>query len=66
MEYSPCERSPFIQTLAENLPVHYVSWLEAIEFCNKKSEKEGLTPCYTIDDENIICDFTISSYSLPT
>ena len=66
MGYNPCERSPFTQTLAENLPVDHVSWLEAIEFCNKKSEKEGLTPCYTIDDKNIICDFTINSYRLPT
>jgi len=64
--YNPCERSPFIQSLAENLPVHHVSWLEAIEFCNKKSEKEGLAPCYTINDKNIICDFSINSYRLPT
>jgi sulfatase modifying factor 1 len=66
MGYNPCERSPFIQSLAENLPVHHVSWIEAIEFCNKKSEKEGLAPCYTIDDKNIISDFAINSCCLST
>ncbi len=32
-----------------NLPVERVSWYDAVEYCNKLSEKEGLTPVYTID-----------------
>lgn len=36
----------------ENYPVHNVSWYDAIEFCNKKSIAEGLTPVYTIDKRN--------------
>jgi formylglycine-generating enzyme required for sulfatase activity len=33
----------------ENLPVESVSWFDAIEYCNRRSEKEGLNPVYTID-----------------
>jgi formylglycine-generating enzyme len=28
-------------------PVHNVSWYNAIEYCNKHSINEGLTPCYS-------------------
>jgi formylglycine-generating enzyme required for sulfatase activity len=33
----------------DNLPVENVSWFGAIEYCNKRSQKEGLTLAYTID-----------------
>jgi formylglycine-generating enzyme required for sulfatase activity len=33
----------------DNLPVERVSWYDVIEYCNKRSEKEGLTPAYTIN-----------------
>jgi formylglycine-generating enzyme required for sulfatase activity len=33
----------------DNLPVERVSWYDAIEYCNARSLKEGLTPAYTID-----------------
>lgn len=36
----------------ETLPVETVSWYDAIEYCNKRSEKEGLTPYYSIDKSN--------------
>lgn len=35
-----------------NNPVNYVSWYDAIAYCNKLSIKEGLTPCYTVKDVN--------------
>jgi formylglycine-generating enzyme required for sulfatase activity len=31
------------------LPVERVSWYDAIEYCNKWSEQEGLTPAYTVN-----------------
>ncbi len=33
----------------DNLPVESVTWYEAIEYCNKRSLKEGLAPYYNID-----------------
>lgn len=35
---------------AANHPVHTVSWFSIIKWCNARSEKEGLTPCYYNDD----------------
>lgn len=32
----------------DNYPVYYVNWYAAIAYCNKRSVKEGLTPCYTV------------------
>jgi len=35
-----------------NLPVEMVSWYDAIEYCNKRSIKEGLNPYYNIDKDS--------------
>lgn len=32
----------------EDFPVYYISWYDAIVYCNKRSLAEGLKPCYTI------------------
>ena len=36
--------------IQENRPVERVCWFDAIEYCNKRSIKEGLTPCYRAND----------------
>lgn len=35
----------------ENLPVENISWLDAVNYCNVRSEQEGLTPVYIIDGD---------------
>ena len=44
-------------------PVEQVSWHEAVNFCNKLSEREGLKPCYRPDGGSIPDG---DGYRLPT
>ncbi|GAA4271209.1 SUMF1/EgtB/PvdO family nonheme iron enzyme [Aquimarina gracilis] len=39
--------------LGDNLPVEMVSWYDCIEYCIKKSKKEGLKPYYKIYKDSI-------------
>ena len=54
----------------DNLPVESVSWFDAIEYCNKRSQKEGLTPVYTIsgsgDNRTVTWNRSANGYRLPT
>jgi formylglycine-generating enzyme required for sulfatase activity len=45
-------------------PVESVSWLAAVQYCNMRSAREGLKPCY--DLKTFACDFTADGYRLPT
>jgi formylglycine-generating enzyme required for sulfatase activity len=48
------------------LPVEQVSWYDAVEYCNRRSEKEGLTPAYTVTDAEVIWNKNAAGYRLPT
>lgn len=45
-------------------PVERASWMAAIKYCNMRSLKEGLKPCYNLQTTE--CDFSANGYRLPT
>ena len=47
-------------------PVVCLSWYDAIQFCNWKSQREGFEPCYTEIGDTVICNFNATGYRLPT
>ena len=65
-EYACWSNVGFKQT--ENDPVVCVSWSDCIEYCNWKSKKEGLTPCYSHsgDTGNVVWNSQANGYRLPT
>jgi formylglycine-generating enzyme required for sulfatase activity len=50
----------------DNLPVENVSWYDAVEYCNRLSQREGLTPAYTISGTNVTWNRNANGYRLPT
>jgi formylglycine-generating enzyme required for sulfatase activity len=58
---------------AANHPAQTISWRSVVKWCNARSEKEGLTPCYTISGAVMRtgttapeCNWTANGYRLPT
>jgi len=53
-----------------NLPVTDVSWFDAVEYCNRLSQRDGLTPAYTIsgsgDNRTVTWNRNANGYRLPT
>ena len=49
-----------------NLPVENVTWYDAIAYCNALSQREGLTPCYTINGTTVAWRLDANGYRLPT
>ena len=54
------------RSCGDRCPVENVSWYEAIRFCNRLSEREGLDPAYAIDGDKVTWDRTATGYRLPT
>jgi formylglycine-generating enzyme required for sulfatase activity len=50
----------------DSLPVEQVSWYEAVEYCNRRSRREGLNPAYTIHGTNVSWNRNANGYRLPT
>jgi formylglycine-generating enzyme required for sulfatase activity len=64
---------------AANHPAYMVSWLDAVKWCNARSEREGRVPCYRVNDLvyrtgtlnwpgslAVQCLFEENGYRLPT
>jgi formylglycine-generating enzyme required for sulfatase activity len=49
-----------------NHPVIHVSWLDAAEYCNWLSRKEGRSPAYSINGSNVSWNQNANGYRLPT
>ncbi len=47
-------------------PVENISWFDAVVFCNTLSQKQGLTPAYTIDGGSVSWDQEADGWRLPT
>jgi formylglycine-generating enzyme required for sulfatase activity len=50
----------------DDLPVQNVSWIDAVQYCNKLSAAKSLEPCYAFSGSNMICDFSKNGFRLPT
>ncbi|MDR2536019.1 MAG: SUMF1/EgtB/PvdO family nonheme iron enzyme [Treponema sp.] len=58
----------------DTLPINFVSWYDAVEFCNRLSLQEGLTPAYTITTGgpwnaptvDVAWNYGANGYRLPT
>ncbi len=55
----------FIDTDSHSTPADSITWYEAVQFCNRLSESEGFSPCYTIHGTNV-SRLVGSGYRLPT
>ncbi len=58
-------RNPSVFNDAD-FPVEYVRWIDAVEFCNRASEREGMQKVYTITGSVVTADLSRNGYRLPT
>lgn len=52
--------------IGDNNPIIKVSWFDAVRFCNRLSEKEGLKPSYVVNGKDVNLVEDSEGYRLPT
>ena len=57
---------PNIRYISKQSPIHSISWVDAVNYCNWLSKKNGLKPVYKIVNGEYVCDFNANGYRLPT
>lgn len=50
----------------DHAPYYCASWFDAVEFCNRLSELDGLEPVYSIAGQKVTCRWKANGYRLPT
>ncbi|MDQ1266640.1 MAG: hypothetical protein QG635_1792 [Bacteroidota bacterium] len=67
MSFNPSTfKNKIVYSNADNLPISNITWFEAVDFCNKLSDYEGLKRCYSGEAPDIVCDWTANGFRLPT
>jgi formylglycine-generating enzyme required for sulfatase activity len=57
-----------------NHPVHSITWSDMVKWCNARSQKEGLSPCYSVGGSiyklgirsDVVCNWSANGHRLPT
>jgi formylglycine-generating enzyme required for sulfatase activity len=58
-DYLPDDTGP-------NKPANLTKWIDIVKWCNSASKRDGLQECYTINGDEVTCDFNKNGYRLPT
>ncbi len=66
VEYEAVMGSNPSNFLGDDLPVENITWLDAIAYCNARSEQENLTPAYVVEGDSVYWDRSANGYRLPT
>jgi formylglycine-generating enzyme required for sulfatase activity len=60
--------------IVANHPAYAVNWYDVVKWCNARSQRDGLVPCYSRDGgtyktgqyDDIVCNWSANGYRLPT